>query len=93
MDIVEACLVLHNFVRERDNYNFENAMTMTGLEDVRDGQSKRWGVNRGQCTESSARLFSNRCWRCSLANVKNMSSTALKMREDKFVRISVSCVQ
>ena len=41
VDIVKACVVLHNFVRERDGYKFEDALTVTGLEDVPDGQSVR----------------------------------------------------
>jgi len=32
--IVKAIVVLHNFVRERDGYKFEDALTVTGLEDV-----------------------------------------------------------
>jgi len=43
LDIVKACVVLHNFVRERDSYEFEYALTVTGLEDVPDGQSVRGG--------------------------------------------------
>jgi hypothetical protein len=49
--IFKACVVLHHFVRERDRYMFEDAMTMTGLADVPDGQSIRWGVNNEQCKE------------------------------------------
>ena len=30
----KACVVLHNYVRERDGYKVEDAMTLTGLEDV-----------------------------------------------------------
>ena len=41
--IVDACVVLGNFVRERDAYKFEDALTMTSLEDVPDGQSVRGG--------------------------------------------------
>jgi hypothetical protein len=37
--IVKAGVVMHNFVRERDGYKFEDALTVTGLEDVPDGQS------------------------------------------------------
>ena len=37
--IVKACVVPHSFVRERDGYKFEEALTVTGLEDVPDGQS------------------------------------------------------
>jgi len=41
---VEACVVLHNFVREKDSYKFEDALTVTGLEDMPDGQSVRGGL-------------------------------------------------
>ena len=41
VDIVKARVVLHNFVRKRDGYKFQDAVTVTGLEDVRDGQSVR----------------------------------------------------
>ena len=44
MDIVKACDVLHIFVRERDGYKFEDAMKVTGIEDVPDGQSVRGGL-------------------------------------------------
>jgi hypothetical protein len=37
--IVKACVVPHNFVRERDGYKFEDALIVTGLEVVPDGQS------------------------------------------------------
>jgi hypothetical protein len=37
--IVKAGVVLHNFFRERDGYKCEDAMTVTGLEGVPDGQS------------------------------------------------------
>jgi hypothetical protein len=42
--IVKANVVLHSFVRGRDGYNFEDALTMTGLEDVPDGQSVHGGI-------------------------------------------------
>ena len=51
VDIVKACVVLHNFVREKDGYKFEDALTVTGLEDVRHGQSVCGGVNSKQCKE------------------------------------------
>ena len=50
VDIVKACVVLHNFVRERYGYKFEKALTVTGLEDVPDGQSVR-----GELTANSVR--------------------------------------
>ena len=51
VDIVKACVVLHNFIRERDGCDFEDALTVTGLEDVPDGQAVRGGVNSEQCKE------------------------------------------
>jgi len=33
-DIVKACVVLHNFVRDRDGYEFEDTLTITGMEDI-----------------------------------------------------------
>ena len=68
-------------------------MTMSGLEDLPDGQTVRCEVNRGQCNGSSARLFSNRCWSSSLANVKNMNNRVHKTKDDTFVRISLKCVR
>jgi len=43
-DNVKACVVLHNFVREKDGLKFEDAMAVTGLEDVPDGQSVCMGL-------------------------------------------------
>jgi hypothetical protein len=37
--IANAYVVRHYFVRERDCYMFEDAMTVTGLEYAPDGQS------------------------------------------------------
>nr|CAH7749981.1 unnamed protein product [Callosobruchus chinensis] len=34
MDIVKACVVLQNFVRERDGYKIEGTFTVTGLADT-----------------------------------------------------------
>ena len=52
VDIVKAGIVLHNFVSERDGYKIEDAMTVTGLEDVPDGQSVRGGgFNSKKCKE------------------------------------------
>ena len=51
VDIFKACVVLHNFARERDGYKFEDVLTVTGVEDMPDGQSVRGGVNSEQCEE------------------------------------------
>jgi hypothetical protein len=39
VDIVKACVFLHNFVPKREALRFEDAMTVTALEDVPYGQS------------------------------------------------------
>ena len=41
--VIVKASVLHNFFRERDGCKFEDALTLTGLEDVPDGQSVREG--------------------------------------------------
>ena len=50
VDIVKACVVLHNFVHERDGCKFEDALRVIGLEDAPDGQSVR-----GRLTANSVR--------------------------------------
>jgi hypothetical protein len=40
VDIVKVCVVLHNFFRERDGYRFEDALTVTGLENVHSNAHK-----------------------------------------------------
>lgn len=32
--IVKACCILHNFVRQRDGYNFHDTLNITGLENI-----------------------------------------------------------
>jgi hypothetical protein len=49
--IVKASVVLNNFVRERDGYKFEDALTVTGLEDVPEEKSVRGLVNSEQYKE------------------------------------------
>jgi hypothetical protein len=34
VDIVKACAVLHNFICDRDGYETEDTMTITGLQDL-----------------------------------------------------------
>ena len=40
---VKACVFLHNFVRERDGYKFQDVMTVIGLEVLPVGLSVRGG--------------------------------------------------
>jgi len=55
--IVKACVVLHNFVCDRDGYKFEDALTVTGLEDVPDGQSVRGGLKANSVRKTVADYF------------------------------------
>jgi hypothetical protein len=57
--IVKASVVLHNFVRERDGYTckFEEPLTVTGLEDVPDGQSVRGGLTANNVRNKVADYF------------------------------------
>jgi len=57
VDIVKAYVVLHIFVRERDGYKFEDAMTMTCLEDVPDGQSVCGGLTANNVRNTVADYF------------------------------------
>ena len=55
--IVKACVVLYNFVRERDGCKFEDALTATSLEDVPDGQSVRGGLTANSVRNKVADYF------------------------------------
>jgi hypothetical protein len=55
--IVNAGVVLHNSVRERDGHKFEDALTVTGLEDVPDGQSVRGGLAANNVRNKVADYF------------------------------------
>jgi hypothetical protein len=57
VDIVKACGALHNFVCKRDNYKFEDAMTVTDLEHVHDGQSAHGGLIANSMRNKVAHYF------------------------------------
>jgi hypothetical protein len=44
VDIVKACTVLHDIVREKDRYNFEDILTTAGLDNLPSGQIVRGGL-------------------------------------------------
>ncbi|XP_063585074.1 uncharacterized protein LOC134762506 [Penaeus indicus] len=44
VNIVKACCILHNFVQERERYNFEDTLTIIGLDDVPRALSVRSGA-------------------------------------------------
>lgn len=43
VDIIKACIVLHNFVRDRDGFLAEDTTTITGLEDLPGETTARGG--------------------------------------------------
>ena len=55
--VVKVSVVLHNFVRERDGYKFEDALTVTGLEDVPDGQAVIGGLTGNSVRNKVADYF------------------------------------
>jgi hypothetical protein len=61
--IVKASAVLHNFVLERDGCKFEDALTVTGLEDVTEGQSVRGGLTASNVRNKVTDCCLT-CWSC-----------------------------
>jgi len=39
-DIIKACIVLHNFVHERDDYNFDHTLYVEGVHEIPEGAVK-----------------------------------------------------
>jgi len=57
VDIVKACIVLHNIVREKDGLKFEDAITVSRLEDVPDGQPVCVGLTANNIRYKVAIIF------------------------------------
>ncbi|XP_042889101.1 uncharacterized protein LOC122264324 isoform X2 [Penaeus japonicus] len=57
MNVIKACCVLHNFVLERDGYNFEETLTITGLDDVPRALSVRSGASANDIRNTFADYF------------------------------------
>jgi hypothetical protein len=57
LDTVKACVFLHNFAREGDSLKFEDAMIVTGHEDVPDGQSVLRGLTANNVRNKVAEYF------------------------------------
>jgi hypothetical protein len=55
VDIVKACTV-HNIVREKDGYNFEDILT-TGLVNLTNGQIVRVGLAANRIRDTFAEYF------------------------------------
>ena len=54
---IKAPVVLHSFVRKRHGYEIEDALTVTGLEGVPDGQSVREGLTTNSVRNKVADYF------------------------------------
>ena len=52
-----ACVVLHSFVPEKGGCKFEDAMPVTGLEDVPDGHSILGGLTAHSVRNRVAIIF------------------------------------
>ena len=58
INIVKACVVLHNFVRDRDGYNFDDTTSVVGLMDLpRSGQPVRGGMKSNKVRNVLADYF------------------------------------
>ena len=57
MKIVQTCCVLHNFVRERDGYNFEDTPTIEGFNDVPDMEGERGNKSGNDIRKAFAEYF------------------------------------
>lgn len=57
VDIVKACIVLHNFVRDRDGYLPEDTTTISGLEDVSREPTARGGLQANNVRQILTKYF------------------------------------
>lgn len=56
-DIVKACIVLHNYVRNRDGYVVEDSTTITGLEDIQVPSNTRGGFKANNVRDILCKYF------------------------------------
>jgi hypothetical protein len=59
VDVVKACTVPHNIVREKDGYNFEDILTITGLDNLPNGQIVRGGLAANRIRDTFAEYFAS----------------------------------
>lgn len=57
VDIVKACVVLHNFVRDRDGYVAEDTTSITGLEDIQVATNTRGGLQANNVRNILCKYF------------------------------------
>lgn len=59
VDIIKACCVLHNFVRERDGHRLEDTLTVEGFENVSNMDERRRNVSAVQNRNILANYFTS----------------------------------
>lgn len=64
--IVKAYCILHNFVRVRDGYNFEDTLTVVGLSDVENARIGR-GKTGARCQKRLLTILREQKRVCALA--------------------------
>lgn len=56
-DIVKACVILHNYVRDRDGYMVEDTTSITGLEDIQGENITRGGLKANNVRNILCKYF------------------------------------
>ncbi|KAJ8943579.1 hypothetical protein NQ314_009704 [Rhamnusium bicolor] len=62
--IVKACVILHNFVRDRDGFIVDDTTSITGLEDLPQDANIRGGM--------TANTIRNTLCKCFMTNAGNV---------------------
>lgn len=71
-DIVKACVVLHNFVCDREGYVAKDIMTITGLEQRSTTCQVRRGISANNVRKIMTDYFLTPVRSVPLADVKNL---------------------
>lgn len=56
-NIIKACCILHNYVRERDGYTFEDTLFEAPMADLTEGNATRGSVSANQARDMYADYF------------------------------------
>ncbi|KAF8788060.1 Protein ALP1-like like protein [Argiope bruennichi] len=72
-DIVKACIILHNYVRDRGEYMTEDTMSVTGLEDTQ-GENTIRVLKANNVRNILCKYFCFKCRKGFLANVQDIKT-------------------